>query len=179
MRVPVYHKISSKIFNTVFILYIGQTFAIVMSDFSLTFSFCKLQNTSWKYLNWRRARVYKYVLRRRCARVYKYVLQLCGFMSTKKGLFATLMIHSLKQTFLLDVVNENTVHQTACRVVRLSADGQKGLWQTKFIVLVGFSRVFRQRRRSVGDAFSALKYSCTKGKVFVLLTYILEKIATF
>ena len=73
--------------------------AIVMSDFSLTFSFCKLQNISWKYLNWWRARVYKYVLWRRCARVYKYVLQLCGFMSTKKGWFATLMIHSLKQTF--------------------------------------------------------------------------------
>ena len=63
------------------------------------------------------------------AHVFTNMFYSCaGFnMSTKKGLFATLMIHSLKQFFLLDVVNENTVHQTACRVVRLSADGQKGL----------------------------------------------------
>ena len=58
-------------------------------------------------------------------------LQICSTVVrvyvNKKGLFATLMIHSLKQTFLLNVVNENTVHQTACRVVRLSADDQKGL----------------------------------------------------
>ena len=84
MRVPVYHKISSKIFNTVLFTSAKFLQLLLKSDFSLTFSFCKLQNTSWKYLNWWRARVYKYVLRQRCARVYKYVLQLCGFYVNKK-----------------------------------------------------------------------------------------------